>query len=56
MSPARKRPKKTEPAPPEPDVTEKQDANHTEGDFLRALDRVATNRAKQRLGGPSRRG
>ena len=47
--PARKRPQKTEPAPPESDVIEKQDTEHTEADFLRDLDRVATDRAAEKL-------
>ncbi len=53
--PARKRPRKTEPAPPEPDVVEKQDPEHTEADFLRDLDRVATDRADEKLERSSRR-
>ena len=47
--PARRRPKKTEPTPPEADVVEKQDPEHTEADFLRDLDRVATDRAAENL-------
>lgn len=47
--PARKRPAKTEPTPPESDVAEKQDPEHTEADFLRDLDRVATDRAAEKL-------
>lgn len=47
--PERKRPEKREPTPPEPDVVEKQDPKHTEADFLRDLDRVATDRASERL-------
>lgn len=35
MSPARKRPEKQRPSAPAPDVAEKQDAGHTETDFLR---------------------
>lgn len=53
--PARKRPAKTEPTPPEPDVAEKQDPEHTEADFLRDLDRVATDRAAEKLEPPSER-
>jgi hypothetical protein len=49
MSPARKRPVKIEPAPPEQDVRELQDPEQTEADFLRDLERAATNRAKERL-------
>lgn len=48
--PARKRPEKAAPTPPEADVTERQDADQTEGDFLRDLDRASTNRADERLG------
>ena len=47
--PARKRPAKTAPAPPESGVAEKQDPEHTEADFLRDLDRVATDRAVEKL-------
>ncbi len=47
--PARKRPEKTKPAPPEPDVAEKQDPEQTVDDFLRDLDRAATNRSPQRV-------
>jgi hypothetical protein len=47
--PARKRPPKTEPEPPSPDVAEKQDPEHTEADFLRDLDRVSTDRASEKL-------
>ncbi len=47
--PARKRPEKTEPTPPEPDVTELQDPEHTEADFLRDLEHAATNQAKEKL-------
>lgn len=56
--PARKRPEKNEPAPPEKDVAELQDVDQTEGDFLRALDRASTNQADERLAEdekPSRR-
>jgi hypothetical protein len=41
MSPARKRPEKTEPSPPEKDVREKRDRGHTEADFLRDLERAS---------------
>jgi hypothetical protein len=47
--PARKRPEKDAPTPPERDVAEKQDAKQTEADFLRDLERAATNKAKERL-------
>jgi hypothetical protein len=50
--PARKRPEKTEPAPPEGDVTELQDPKQTEADFLRDLERATTNRAKEKLEHP----
>jgi hypothetical protein len=49
MSPARKRPEKTEPTPPERDVAKKQDAEQTEADFLRDLERATTNKAKDLL-------
>lgn len=35
--------------PPSPEVTERQDPAHTERDFLRDLDRAASNRGKERL-------
>lgn len=47
--PARKRPEKNEPTPPEQDVAELQDADHSESDFLSDLDRASTNRADERL-------
>ena len=56
--PERKRPEKHEPTPPEADVAELQEPDQTEGDFLRDLDRAATNRADERLAEvekPSRR-
>lgn len=53
VMPARKRPEKTEPTPPERDVAEKQDPQHTEADFLRDLKRASTNRAKDQLDDPS---
>jgi hypothetical protein len=49
MSPARKRPEKTEPTPPERDVTEKQNPDQSEADFLRDLERASTNRSEERL-------
>lgn len=54
MSPARKRPEKTAPTPPERDV--KQDPAHTEADFLRDLEKTASNRARRKLGLSSGRG
>jgi hypothetical protein len=51
--PARKRPEKTKPTPPERDVAEKQDPEHTEADFLRDLEQAATNRSKELLADPS---
>jgi hypothetical protein len=53
--PARKRPEKTKPTPPEQDVAEKQDPEQTEADFLRDLDRAATNRSAEKLAEASRR-
>lgn len=47
--PARKRPLRTEPTPPEPDVRELQSPEQTEADFLRDLERAATNRATEKL-------
>jgi hypothetical protein len=54
MSPARKRPEKNAPAPPERDV--KQDPGHTEADFFRDLEKATSNRARKKLGLPSGRG
>jgi hypothetical protein len=47
--PARKRPVKAEPTPPEQDVRELQDPEQTERDFLRDLERATTNRAQEKL-------
>lgn len=47
--PARKRPEKLEPTPPESDVSELQKPDQTESDFLGDLDRATTNRADERL-------
>ena len=52
--PARKRPEKTKPTPPEQDVRELQDAEHVEADFLRDLDRAATDRSAEKLAKASR--
>jgi hypothetical protein len=49
MSPARKRPLKTEPTPPEQDVRELQDPEQTVEDFLRDMERATTNRAAEKL-------
>jgi hypothetical protein len=46
--PARKRPEKTEPTLPERDVRELLDPEQTEADFLLDLERVTTNRAKEK--------
>jgi hypothetical protein len=54
MSPARKRPEKNAPTPPQRDV--KQNPRHTEADFLRDLGRATTNRSKERLRGRDERG
>lgn len=57
--PERKRPEKHEPTPPEADVTELQEPDQTEADFLRDLERASTNRADELLAEdekPSRRG
>lgn len=50
MTPARKRPEKTSPSPPEGDV--KQDPQHTESDFLNDLLKATSNDAKSKLGKP----
>jgi hypothetical protein len=49
MSPARKRPPKIEPTPPEGDVRELQHPEQTEADFLRDLGKAATNEANEKL-------
>ncbi|GEM_PF-2591433 len=54
MSPARKRPNKTTPTPPERDV--KQDPEHNETDFFRDLEKATSNRARKKLGLPAARG
>ncbi len=56
MTPARKRPSKTAPTPPEQDVVEKQDKKQTQGDFLRDLGKATSNRARKKLGLSSGRG
>jgi hypothetical protein len=56
MSPQRKRPTKTAPSSPQPDVTEKQDPGHSEADFMRDLARATSNKARKRLAAPARRG
>ena len=53
--PARERPQKLEPTPPEKDVRELQEDDHSEADFLRDLDRATTNRADERLDEAARR-
>ncbi len=52
--PARKRPVKTKPTPPEQDVRNVQ-KKLSEADFLRDLDRASTNRSEQKLAAASRR-
>lgn len=47
MTPARKRPEKTSPSPPEGDV--KQDPQHTESDFLNDLLKATSNEARSKL-------
>jgi hypothetical protein len=53
--PARQRPEKTEPTPPDEDVAEKVDPDHTDDDFLRDLERASRRieEAKERLEDPS---
>jgi hypothetical protein len=53
--PARKRPEKSKPTPPERDITEQQDAEQTVEGFLRDLDRASTNRSAEKLEKASRR-
>ena len=50
MSPARKRPEKKAPTPPQRDV--KQDPGHAEADFLRDLGKATSNQARKKLGLP----
>lgn len=51
MAPARKRPEKQAPTPPKRDV--KQDARHSEADFLHDLGKATSNHARKKLGLPS---
>lgn len=53
MAPARKRPEKKAPEPPQVDVTDQQRPDHTEAEFLRDLGKATTNRARKKLGLPS---
>lgn len=52
----RKRPEKTEPSPPGDDVVEKMDPKRSEADFLRDLEKAASNKARKKLGLPGSRG
>lgn len=52
--PERKKPVKPKPTPPEKDVRELQNSEQTVDDFLRDLDRAATNDSKRKLADPSR--
>lgn len=52
--PARKRPEKASPTPPERDVRELQDPEQTVDDFLRDLERATTNRSAEKLDRASR--
>jgi hypothetical protein len=56
MSPARKRPEKKAPTPPERDVAQKQDPQHTVKDFLGDLERATANDAKRKLAERAARG
>lgn len=49
----RKRPEKRVPTPPEKDVLEKTDPQHSESDFLRDLGKATSNKARKKLGLPS---
>lgn len=48
--PARKRPQRTEPEPPEDDVEELVDPEHTDRDFLSDLEKASSDKARKRLG------
>ena len=52
----KKRPNKTEPTPPGEDVVEKIDRKHSGEDFLRDLEKAASDKARKKLGLPSARG
>jgi hypothetical protein len=52
----RKRPEKQAPTPPEADVTEKMDPEHSEADFLRDLGKATSNTARTKLGLPGQPG
>jgi hypothetical protein len=47
--PARKRPPKLEPTPPEEDVAQLVDPEHSDADFLDDLEKASTNRATELL-------
>ena len=49
----RKRPEKQAPTPPEQDVVEKMDPKHSDADFLRDLEKAASDKARKKLGLPS---
>ncbi len=51
----RKRPTKDKPTPPGEDVVEKIDPNHSDDDFMRDLRKATTDKARKKLGLPSRR-
>lgn len=52
----RKRPEKQAPTPPEADVTEKMDPEHSESDFMRDLLKATSNTARTKLEEPNRAG
>jgi hypothetical protein len=54
--PERKRPAKEKPTPPDDDVVEKMDPDHSDEDFLRDLRKATTDKARKKLGLPSGRG
>jgi hypothetical protein len=53
--PAKKRPDKDRPTPPEEDVMAKIDRQHSDEDFLRDLRKATSNQARKALGLPSGR-
>ena len=52
----RKRAQKDAPTPPGEDVVEKIDRKHSDADFLRDLEKAASDKARKKLGLPSSRG
>ncbi len=56
MSGKMRKPSTDEPRKPPEDIREKQDPEHSEGDFFRDLAKASTDQARKKLGLPSGRG